>query len=132
LSTFQLIFIRFFIAVYGTGTTATFAWAFVTLSGNSVCAASLKACGAIMGTVSTLALTWPNYWLARISGTPISASTLPLEVFVASVIGFAGILILTYVPAIFEPSESEAENDEPLFNTAEPNRRNQSAAPPSA
>ena len=124
--------IRPFIAVYGTGTTATFGWAFVALSGDSACAASLNNCSAIMGTVSTVALTWPNYWWARISGTPISASALPFEVFLAVAIGFAGILVLTRVPAIFEPSESEAENDEPLLAPSEPNRRNQSAAPPSA
>lgn len=125
-------FIRPFIAVYGTGATATFAWVFVALSGDSVCAASLNTCGAIMGTVSTLALTWPNYWWARISGTPISASTLPFEVFLVAAIGFAGFLVLTRVPAIFEPSEPEAENDEPILSPSEPNRRDQSAAPPSA
>ncbi len=83
-----------------------------------------------MGTVSTLAVTWPNYWWDRISGTPITASTLPFEVFLALAIGFAGLLVLTRVTAIFDPPELEAENFEPILNTPEPNRRNQSAAPP--
>ena len=122
-------FIRPFIAVYGTGTTATFAWAFVALSGNSICAAGLKTCVAIMGTVSSLALIWPSYWWARISGAPITASTLPFEVFLALAIGFAGVMVLTRVPAIFDPPDPEAENFGPMLNMPEPNRRDQSAAP---
>ena len=56
-------------------------------------------------------------------------STLLFEVVLVSVLVFVAVLVFARFQAFFEPSGTGAENDEPLSNTSEPNRRNQSAAP---
>ncbi len=56
-------------------------------------------------------------------------SSLPFEVVLISVLVFAAVLVFGRIQALFEPSGTGAENDEPLANTSEPNRRSQSAAP---
>ncbi|MCH7796643.1 MAG: hypothetical protein IH900_16100 [Proteobacteria bacterium] len=58
--------------------------------------------------------------------------TLPFKVVLASVLVFVAVLVLARVHAFFESPESEAADDEPLIKISEPNRRNQSAAPPLA
>jgi hypothetical protein len=56
-------------------------------------------------------------------------SALPFEIVLISILVFAAVLVFARFHARFKQSESGAENNEPLVNTSEPNRRNQSAAP---
>ena len=58
--------------------------------------------------------------------------TLPFKVVLDSVLVFVAVLVLARVHAFFKSPESEAADDEPLIKISEPNRRNQSAAPPLA
>ncbi len=56
-------------------------------------------------------------------------STLPFEVVLIFVLVVAAVLVLARIHTLFERSGSGPEYEEPLINTSEPNRRNQSAAP---
>ena len=58
--------------------------------------------------------------------------TLPFKVVVASVLVFVAVLVLARIHAFFESRGGEVVDDEPLIMAIEPNRRNQSAAPPLA
>ena len=124
--------VRPFLAVYGAGVVGTFAWLFFTLSGTSVCAAGRESCQTVIGLSGQLALAWPAYWGGRIAGEPVMVETLPFKVVLASVLVFVAVLVLARVHAFFKSPESEAADDEPLIKISEPNRRNQSAAPPLA
>ena len=124
--------VRPFLAVYGAGVAGTFAWLFFALSGTSVCAASRESCQTVIGLTGQLALAWPAYWGGRIAGEPVMVETLPFKVVLASVLVFVAVLVLARIHAIFDSPGSEAADDEPLIMTTEPNRRNQSAAPPLA
>ena len=55
--------------------------------------------------------------------------TLPFEVVLVSVLVFVAVLVFARIHALFERPGSRAENDEPLINASEPNRRDQSATP---
>ncbi len=59
-------------------------------------------------------------------------ATLPVELVLVSVLVFVAVLLFARIHDFFERPESGAENDGQLFWMSEPNRRNQSAAPPSA
>ncbi len=58
-------------------------------------------------------------------------SSLPFEVVLISVLVFVAVLVLARIHGLFERSGSGPKYEEPVINTSEPNRRNQSA-PPSA
>lgn len=122
--------IRPFLAVYGAGIVGTFAWLFFALSGASVCAASRDSCQTVIGLTGQLALAWPAYWGGRIAGEPVMVETLPFKVVLASILVFVAVLVLARIHAFFGSPGPEAADDEPLIKTAEPNRRNQSIAPP--
>ena len=57
-------------------------------------------------------------------------SALPFEIVLISVLVFAAVLVIARFHALSERSASGAKNNEPLTNTSEPNRRNQSRTPP--
>jgi hypothetical protein len=59
-------------------------------------------------------------------------SAIPLELVLVSVVIFVAVLVFVWIHDHFELPELGAESDEPFFNISEPNRRNQSATPPSA
>ncbi len=124
--------VRPFLAVYGAGIVATFAWLFFALSGTSICVASREACQSVIGLTGQLALAWPAYWGDKIAGEPVMLETLPFKVVVASVLVFAAVLVLARIHAFFESRGSQASDDEPLIMITGPNRRNQSAIPPLA
>ena len=122
--------VRPFLAVYGAGVVGTFAWLFFTLSGTSICAASRESCQTVIGLTGQLALAWPAYWGGRIAGEPVMVETLPFKVVLAAVLVLVTVLVLARIHAFFESPGSEVADDEPLILTNEPNRRDQSAAPP--
>ncbi len=72
------------------------------------------------------------YWGGRIAGEPIMTPMLPIEVVLVSVLVFIVVLVFARLHALFVNSKSEFEKAEPLIQTTEPNRRNQSATPPAA
>jgi hypothetical protein len=57
-------------------------------------------------------------------------SALPFEIVLLSVLVFVAVLLIARFHALFERSGSGVKNNEPLTNTSEPNRRNQSGTPP--
>jgi hypothetical protein len=127
-----LRFLRPFLAVYGIGIVGTFAWLFFALSGTSACAASRDSCQIAVNLAGELALVWPAYWGDMFAGEPVMILTLPFEVVLTSMLAFAAVLAFAWGHALFERRAPKAANGEPLAKTAEPNRRNQSAAPTEA
>ncbi len=59
-------------------------------------------------------------------------SAIPLELVLVSVVVFVAVLVFARIYDHFALPELGVESDEPFFNISEPNRRNQSATPPSA
>ena len=59
-------------------------------------------------------------------------SAIPLELVLVSVVMFVAVLVFVRIHDPFELPELGMESDEPFFIISEPNRRNQSATPPSA
>ena len=57
---------------------------------------------------------------------------LPIEVVLVSVLVFIVVLVFARLHALFVNPKSEFEKAEPLIQTTEPNRRNQSATQPAA
>ena len=124
--------LRPFLAIYGIGIVSTFAWLFFALSGASACAASRDSCQVAVSLAGELALVWPAYWGDMFAGEPIMILALPFEVVLISVLAFGVVSAVAWVYALFERRASKAANGEPLVETSEPNRRNQSVAPPEA
>ncbi len=60
------------------------------------------------------------------------APMLPIEVVLGSVLVFIVVLVFARLHALFVKPKSESEKAEPLIQTTEPSRRNQSATPPAA
>ncbi len=59
------------------------------------------------------------------------APMLPIEI-VLTVLVIIVALVLAHLHALFVKPKSESERAEPMIQTTEPNRRNQSATPPAA
>jgi hypothetical protein len=124
-----LKYLRPFLAIYGAGIAGTFAWLFFALSGTSACASGTESCRVVVGLTGQLALVWPAYWGGRISGNGAMTPVVPVEVVTVAVLVFFVVLLLARVYLSIAPSGSAPTGNEPLINTAESNRRNQSLPP---
>ena len=82
-------------ALYGAGVIATFAWLFLRLSGASSCTAGWESCQAATGPAGLLALAWPAYWGGKALGTPLAIKSIPLEIGLALLLGFAAMIVFT-------------------------------------
>ena len=65
----------------------------------------------------------------KLTGEPIMTPILNFEVVLVSVVVFVVVMVLARIHALFERRSPKGADGEPLFTTAEPNRRNQSATP---
>ena len=82
-------------AIYGAGAIATFVWMFQRLSGASSCIAGWESCEAATGSAALLALAWPAYWGGEALGTPLVLKSIPIEIGLAMLLGFASMVVFS-------------------------------------
>ena len=125
-------FLRPFLVIYGTGIVGTFAWLFFAFSGASACAASRNSCETAMSMAGQLALVWPAYLGGMFAENPILIATLPFKIVLTSLLMLVAVLAFARIHARSERHALEAATSDPLFDTNEPNRHDQSASSPEA
>ncbi len=123
-------FLRPFFVIYGTGIVGTFAWLFFAFSGTSACAASRNSCETAMSMAGQLALVWPAYLGGMFAEQPIMIPTLPFKIVLTSLLVLVTILVFARAHALSERHALEAATSDPLFDTNEPNRHDQSTSSP--